>query len=578
MVVEVAIGIREAELAGALVGDLLGDLHHLAGRLGRGGYQLLVVDERGDLVVQRQAVHGAPVRHRIQGGGDEALLQRVVHEEVDGLDGVARFDPAAQPVLREDEEVRPLAARHGGGDLVGEGVIRHRQCRHLHPLGGVGRVVLGHQLVHRRLLLGAVGVPEDQLGGGGGQGQQAEHAKTDGRGQQSQGLHGGLQESGGKALLGLGVEEVQRVQLHAHRQRVAGLGRLRRGEPVDEGVGALAGVDDDLVAQGLDDLHLRLEGGRLAARGQPGGEQVVGADAHLHLEVALARGHRAQALGHRQAEALSDQRGGLGVQGGVQEVHRRGADELGDEDVGGALVHLQRRAELLQLAILHHRDAVAHRHRFDLIVRHVDARHAQALLELFDLRAHGHAQLGVQVGQRLVEEEHGRLAHDGAAQGHALALATGQLFGLAVQEVGDGQHLGRLVHQLVHLRARRLADLQAELEVLPHGHVRIERVVLEHHRHVALLGRELVHHAAADGDGAAGDLLQAGDHPQRGGFTAARGPHEHQELMVLDVEVEPLDDGHSAVPLRHVLERYLGHPALFPVLRCLWVCVVSRAS
>ena len=50
-------------------------------------------------------------------------LERVVEEEVDRLHGVAGLDPAAQPVLRVDEDVRPLAAGHGGGDLVGEGVV-----------------------------------------------------------------------------------------------------------------------------------------------------------------------------------------------------------------------------------------------------------------------------------------------------------------------------------------------------------------------------------------------------------------------------------------------------------------------
>jgi hypothetical protein len=38
-----------------------------------------------------------------------------------------------------------------------------------------------------------------------------------------------------------------------------------------------------------------------------------------------------------------------------------------------------------------------------------------------------HTQRRVQVGQRLVEEKELGLAHDGAANGHALALAAGEL-------------------------------------------------------------------------------------------------------------------------------------------------------
>ena len=56
------------------------------------------------------------------------------------------------------------------------------------------------------------------------------------------------------------------------------------------------------------------------------------------------------------------------------------------------------------------------------------------------------AQLGVEVGQGLVEQEHLRLAHDGAAHGHALALAAGEFARLALQQVAQFQDLGGLVH------------------------------------------------------------------------------------------------------------------------------------
>ena len=45
-----------------------------------------------------------------------------------------------------------------------------------------------------------------------------------------------------------------------------------------------------------------------------------------------------------------------------------------------------------------------------------------------------------------------------------------------------------------------LRMLQAELEVLAHRHVRIERVALEDHRDVAVLRRHVVDHAVADRD------------------------------------------------------------------------------
>ena len=62
-------------------------------------------------------------------------------------------------------------------------------------------------------------------------------------------------------------------------------------------------------------------------------------------------------------------------------------------------------ADLQELAAHHHGDAVGHRHRLDLVVRDVDEGRAEPAMQLGDLGAHVHAQLGVEVGQRLVHQE-----------------------------------------------------------------------------------------------------------------------------------------------------------------------------
>jgi hypothetical protein len=71
---------------------------------------------------------------------------------------------------------------------------------------------------------------------------------------------------------------------------------------------------------------------------------------------------------------------------------------------------------------VHHHDLVRHGHGLDLVVRHVHGRGREPLVQGLDLGAHLHPELGVEVGERLVEEEHLRVAHDGAAHGDALAL------------------------------------------------------------------------------------------------------------------------------------------------------------
>ena len=125
----------------------------------------------------------------------------------------------------------------------------------------------------------------------------------------------------------------------------------------------------------------------------------------------------------------------------ADEVHRRRADEAGDEQVGRIVVDLLRRADLADLAVLHHHDAIAQRHRLDLVVGHVHDRGLDALVQQLDLGAHVHAQLRVEVRQRLVEQEQRRVAGERPAHGDALALAARQLRRLAVEQV---LHLQRL--------------------------------------------------------------------------------------------------------------------------------------
>jgi hypothetical protein len=208
----------------------------------------------------------------------------------------------------------------------------------------------------------------------------------------------------------------------------------------------------------------------------------------------------------------------------------------------------------------HDGDAVAHGHRLDLVVRDVDRRHAQLLLDAGDLRAHLHAQLRVEFRERLVHQEHLRLAHDRAAHRDALALAAGQLLRAPVQVRRQPEELGRPRDALVHDVLRRVSQTQPEADVVGDGEVRVERVVLEDHRDVPLLGRQVVHDALADRDLAFGDVLEPRDHPQRGRLAAARRADEHDELAVADLEREVVHGVHVVVvDLLDLFEDHVSH-------------------
>ncbi len=158
----------------------------------------------------------------------------------------------------------------------------------------------------------------------------------------------------------------------------------------------------------------------------------------------------------------------------------------------GIIVQVLRGIDLLDDAVLHNDDAVAHGHSLGLVVGNVDEGGSQLLVQLDDLGTHAGTQLSIQVGQRLVQQEDGRVTNHCAAQSNTLALTTGQSLRLTVKQVLDLQDLSSLTNALVDLVLGHLAQLQAERHVLVNGHVRVQSVVLEHHGDVAVLRGNVV--------------------------------------------------------------------------------------
>ena len=80
---------------------------------------------------------------------------------------------------------------------------------------------------------------------------------------------------------------------------------------------------------------------------------------------------------------------------------------------------------------------------------HVDHGGAEFGVEPFEFRSHLHAELGVQVRERLVHQEHLGIADQCSAQRHPLLLTTRELPWLSFQQWGDAEDLGRLSYPLV---------------------------------------------------------------------------------------------------------------------------------
>ena len=115
--------------------------------------------------------------------------------------------------------------------------------------------------------------------------------------------------------------------------------------------------------------------------------------------------------------------------------------------------------------------------------------------------------------------------------------------------------------------ARELAPrLHAVADILTNSHMRIERIVLEHHRAITQAWAQLRHIAITDTDGSAGDRLQSRYHAQRRGLAAAGRSDKHDKLLVGHTQIKPLDDLVGPICLADVLDLDVRHGSLFPSL------------
>ena len=134
----------------------------------------------------------------------------------------------------------------------------------------------------------------------------------------------------------------------------------------------------------------------------------------------------------------------------------------------GLVVERLRRVDLLDPPVAHDGDALAERHRLDLVVRDVDRRRRRAARAAARaIGAHRHAQLRVEVRERLVHQEGRRLADDRAAHRDALPLAAGELrraCGRAARSRPSSSPTSSTRRS--SSCSRRLAHAQAEAEVL----------------------------------------------------------------------------------------------------------------
>ena len=229
------------------------------------------------------------------------------------------------------------------------------------------------------------------------------------------------------------------------------------------------------------------------------------------------------------------------------DVHGGCADKARGKRGCGPGIDFARPGGLFHQALVEQHHLIGHAHGLGLIVGHIDHREAQTLLQLAQLGAHFLAQLGIEIGQRLVHQADPGLRHQRTAQRHALLLAARELPGPALQQRRQPQQLGRLLKTLPALGLADLAHLQTELDVVGHAQMREQRIVLEHHGNAALRRRQMGNVATIDAHRPRGGHVQPGNHAQGGGFAAARRAEQDAERAWFNAQIHGMQ-GRGVTP------------------------------
>ena len=350
------------------------------------------------------------------------------------------------------------------------------------------------------------------------------------------------------------VEEAKVFPAEGHGEVIASLagGSVFRGlreDAVAVGEADLKGLEIACIFRVLADALQEI------ALALPGEVEVFRADAKCHFFPRSKR--REDVIRHPDRGAAEEEDVSLPPCG--DEVHRRRSDEGRHEGIGRAGVDFLGRGDLLEFSIVEDRDALADGHGFDLVVGDVDHGGMGDFMDAYQFLPRPLAELGVQIGERFIEQEIGGMFHDGPAERHPLFLPAGEGTYRLGREIFEMQHGKRFLRALFDFCLRQFLDFEPESDVVPHVHVGKEGVALEHHGHVPLTWRHIIHPLSAEVKVAVGDGFEARDHAERGGFPAARRTQENDPFPFADFKIQFLDDVFVSIRFAYVFEGELSN-------------------
>src|SRR5215510_10142541 len=226
------------------------------------------------------------------------------------------------------------------------------------------------------------------------------------------------------------------------------------------------------------------------------------------------------------------------------------AQEGGDALVARAVVDFKGRADLFDLPVVEHDDAVGQLQRLFLIMRDEERGDGHFAQQSANLTPQFEASDRVQRAQWLVEEHRGGTKGQGARQSHSLPLPAGELRRVLLAMLAKIDQVEHLLYGSLYLRPDHLARLQSEGDVLLRGLALKERVFLKDHAQLALLRRQQAGRLSVQINLSGVGLLQSRDDAQQSGLAAPGRAQRDQYFARGDLKVDVGDNPLPAETLR----------------------------
>lgn len=165
-------------------------------------------------------------------------------------------------------------------------------------------------------------------------------------------------------------------------------------------------------------------------------------------------------------------------------------------------------------------------------------------------------ELFIKARERLVEQQHTRLANDGSSESDTLLFSSGELVRVPSRERLDANECQRFLRSPASFGGRNRRRSKDEVETLPDGQVRPQGQILEHEPDTSLIRRNDGATRCRDRSSVEHDLphlgyFQSGDDPEQRRLAAATraendngppGRHHKGDVVQRNVRREPLGD------------------------------------